>query len=112
MSAATGAYAVFALVKPRHLGAAMTDDRTEQASYDLVAHTYAGRDLVVSALGLLGRSPRTVRTAMLVRIGCDVADAVLLGSRAGSSQVRTKVLAVTLGWATLNTVAVLIDRDA
>lgn len=111
LSVATGAYAVFALVKPRHLGAAMTDDPQEQQPYDLVARTYGGRDLAVSAVGVFGRSPGSVRAAMLVRIGCDLADAALLAPRAGSATAQRKVLAATLGWATLNTLAVLVDRD-
>lgn len=110
MSAATGAYGVFALVSPRHLGGVLTDDRREQQKYDLVATTYGFRDLAVSAVGVLGRSPEAVRAAMLIRIGFDLADAVVLAPVAQTPRARNKVLGATLGWATLNAVAVLVDR--
>ena len=110
LSAATGAYGVFALVNPRHLGAVLTDDRQQQQRYDLIATTYGFRDLAVSAVGVLGRSPQAVRTAMVIRIGCDLSDAVVIAPLAQSTRSRQKVLAATLGWASLNAIAVLVDR--
>lgn len=110
MSAATGAYGVFALVFPRHLGGVLTDDRRQQQSYDLVATTYGFRDLAVSAVGVLGRSPDAVRAAMFIRIGFDLTDAMVLAPLAQDPRARNKILGATLGWATLNTVAVLVDR--
>ena len=76
---------------------------------DLLAQTYGVRDLAISSLGVFGRSPRTVRAAMVLRIAMDLGDAALLATRIGPDQVRTKVLAVTLGWAGLNTLALLVD---
>jgi hypothetical protein len=112
MSAATASYGVYALAEPRHLGRALTDNEPEQAGYDLLAQTYGARDLAVSALGMLGRSPRTVQAAMLVRIACDVSDGLLLASRAGDDATRKKVLGVTFGWGALNALALLRDRRA
>ncbi|QNN54586.1 hypothetical protein [Nocardioides mesophilus] len=112
MSAATASYGVYALADPRHLGRALTDNEPEQAGFDLLARTYGARDLTVSALGLLGRSPRTVTTAMLIRIACDVSDGLLLAARAEDEQTRTKVLGVTFGWGALNALALLQDRRA
>ena len=66
---------------------------------DLLAQTYGVRDLAISSLGIFGRSPRTVKAAMVLRIAMDLGDAALLSTRVGPGQVRTKVLAVTLGWA-------------
>lgn len=111
MSAATATYAVYALAEPRHLGRALTSGPRE-ADYDLLAQSYGIRDLSVSALGLLGRSERTVTAAMLIRICCDVGDGVLLASRLDDDETRKKVLGVTLGWAGLNVVALLHDRRA
>jgi hypothetical protein len=39
----------------------------------------------------------------------DLGDAALLSTRVGPGQVRTKVLAATLGWAGLNTLALVVD---
>ncbi|MGH3357900.1 MAG: hypothetical protein ACRDO7_03795 [Nocardioidaceae bacterium] len=110
MSVGTASYAVYALVKPRHLGAVLSDDPGRQASYDLVATTYGCRDLAVSAVGVLGRSPQTVRAAMLIRVAMDLADAAVLTQRAETSVGRKKVAAATLSWAALNSLAVAIDR--
>lgn len=111
MSAATLGYAVFSLVKPQHLGKAMESDAFEQPTYDTIARVYGVRDVVIGGLGVVG-SPRAVRTAMGLRIAGDVADAVVLASRAPNGRVRAKVLAVTIGYAALNTAALLRDRRA
>lgn len=110
LSAATLGYAVFSLVKPEHLGKAMQSDAFEQPTYDTIARVYGVRDVVIGGLGVVG-TPRAVRAAMGLRIAGDVADAVVLGSRAPNNGVRAKVLAVTLGYAVLNTAALLRDRD-
>ena len=110
MSAATLGYAVFSLVKPDHLGKAMESDSFEQPTYDTIARVYGVRDVVIGGLGLLGPSPKVVRTAMGLRILGDVADAVVLASRAPNNRVRGKVLGVTLGYAVLNVAAVVRDQ--
>ena len=109
MSAATASYAVFALVRPRHLGNVLRDDPAEQAEWDAVAQTYGARDLAVSAVALFGRSPATVRAAMAARILSDLGDGALLSTKAEDSATRAKVLAVTVGWAALNLAAVVAD---
>jgi hypothetical protein len=80
-----------------------------------LARTYGGRDLAVSALAIFGGTPHTVRTAMLARIAFDLSDAALLSREAGNRpearpDARAKVLAVTLGWAGLNALALLAAR--
>jgi len=110
MSTATASYGVYALVDPRHLGRALTDDEPRQADYDVLAQSYGARDLAISALGVFGRSPRTVTAAMLLRIACDVSDGVILSARLEDDKTRQKVLGATFGWATLNTLALLRDR--
>ena len=109
MSTATAGYGVFALVEPGHLGRAMKASGKQSDAYDLLARTYGGRDLAVSFFGMFGRSPRTVRTAMKIRIALDLADAAVLSARTDDADVRRKVLAVTLGWAGLNTLALVLD---
>lgn len=110
MSVLTAGYAVYALAEPRHLGSAMDAGRGELESWDNVAKVFGVRDLVVSGVALLGREPAAVRAAMTVRIGLDVADGLLLARQADDSSVRAKVLGVTLGWASLNALALRADR--
>lgn len=108
MSTATATYGVYALAEPRHLGDVL--DPKHAADYDLLAQTYGARDLAVSALGIFGKSDKTVTAAMLMRIAMDVSDGLILSAKAKDDQTRQKVLAVTLGWAALNTLALRADR--
>jgi hypothetical protein len=110
MSVLTAGYGVYALAEPRHLGSAMDGGRREQESWDNVARVFGVRDLVVSSVAVFGKEPATVEAAMKVRIGLDVLDGLLLARQADDADVRTKVLGVTLGWASLNTAALLVDR--
>ncbi len=110
MSAATASYGVYALREPRHLGNLLVEDKKRRETFDVLARTYGARDLSIAALGLLGRSEKTVTTAMLLRIAMDVSDAAVLSREAEDEETRAMVLAVTLGWATLNAVALWADR--
>ncbi len=107
MSAATAAYAGYCFVRPDHLGRALDVDRSSRPAFEQLALVFGVRDSAVSALGLLGRE-QTVTAAMVIRIACDVGDGLVLASRA--PQIRTKVLGTTLGWATLNLLALAVDR--
>jgi hypothetical protein len=109
MSAATAAYAVYALTSPEHIGRAMQASGDEQEFYDKLARGYGVRDLAISALGLAGPA-RTVPVAMGLRIAGDLGDAAFLARRAPDPGVRAKVLGVTLGWAALNLAALVADR--
>jgi hypothetical protein len=109
MSTATAGYGAFALAKPEHLGNVLQADKEDRPGYDLLAQAYGVRDLAIGAFGLFGRSGKTVRTAMLIRILMDLGDAALLAPRMRDDAIRQKVLAVTLGWAGLNAVALAID---
>ena len=110
MSTATASYAAYCFVDPRHLGKAVTGDPVTQAGLDVLAHTYGARDFAVSSLAIFGRSPKTVTCAMLLRIALDVSDGLILAAETDSDEARNRVLGVTLGWATLNTLALVIDR--
>lgn len=109
LSAATASYGGYALVKPDHLWKALEADRSDRDGLELLAQSFGVRDLAISAVALKARSPKVVRAAMLLRIAMDLGDAALLSSRVDDPQVRTKVLAVTLGWASLNATAVALD---
>ncbi len=109
MSSATAAYGVYALVQPAHLGKAVEAPKSEMGAWEVLARTYAVRDLAISSFGMFGRSGRTVRTAMKLRILNDVGDGLVLAARTSDPDVRQKVLAVTMGWAALNSVALVLD---
>ncbi|MCW2773379.1 MAG: hypothetical protein JWN91_1705 [Nocardioides sp.] len=109
LSTATAAYGGYALAQPAHLWQALGADRKNREGLELLARTYGVRDLAISSLGVFGRSERTVRAAMLLRIAMDLGDAVLLSTQTDDEDVRKKVLAVTLGWAGLNTLALVVD---
>lgn len=109
LSAATAAYGGYALTQPAHLWQALRADRKDRKGLELLARTYGVRDLAISAAGVLGRRPATIRTAMLLRVAMDLGDAALLATRTEDEEVRTKVLAVTLGWAGLNALALAVD---
>lgn len=109
MSAATLAYGVFALAKPRHLADNIDAPPQQAPAYDRLAYTYAGRDLAISALGIAGPTRGLVSTAMGLRIVGDLADAATLGLTATTRSAKGKVLAATLGWAAANAAALAID---
>jgi Domain of unknown function (DUF4267) len=110
LSTATASYGVYALAQPRHLGAVLTSDPKKQASFDALTRTYGVRDLAVGALGVFGKSEKTVQAAMLLRVVMDLSDAAILSREAEDESAGKLVLGVTLGWATLNALALLADR--
>jgi hypothetical protein len=112
LSLATAGYGAFALAKPRHLADALEAPAEQAPAIDRMAYTYAGRDLSVSGLALLSRNPSVVTAAMVLRILGDLSDAAVLGTGTSKPDVQKKVLAVTLGYAALNTAALLADRRA
>jgi hypothetical protein len=109
MSTATAGYGAFALVSPEHLGNALGADKKDMPGLNLLARTYGVRDLAIGSLGIFGRSGKTVKAAMLLRIAMDLGDGLLLSSRTDDDEIRTKVLTVTLGWAGLNALALVVD---
>lgn len=109
LSAATASYGAFALVRPEHLWQALEADRGDRDGLELLAQTFGVRDVAISTVALTAKSDRVVRAAMLLRIAMDLGDCALLSARVDDPKIRTKVLAVTLGWAGLNTAAVVLD---
>jgi len=110
LSTATASYAGYCFVDPRHLGRAVTSNPVKQADLDVLAHTLGARDFAVSSVAVFGRSPKTITTAMLLRIAFDVTDGLILAAETDSDEARNRVLGVTFGWAALNTLALVIDR--
>lgn len=112
LSAATGAYGIFALVKPEHLGSALDAPQDHMPTFDLVAYTYAARDIPVSLVGMFAKSPALVTASMAMRIASDFGDAAILGVNMKDPAIRKKALTATLAWGALNSAALLIDRRA
>lgn len=108
MSTATASYGVYALVDPSHLGKFV--DPSNAASFDTLAQTYGARDLILSAVALKGRSDKTVTAAMVIRILSDLSDAAILSKKAADEETKQKLLGITVGWAGLNALALVIDR--
>jgi hypothetical protein len=111
MSAATAAYGVYALARPRHLSDAMQGAPEENDFYDGLARGYGVRDLAIGLLGALGSAP-AVRWAMRARIASDLTDCVTLVVKADGVRVRAKAAAITVGWAVLNLAAHRRDERA
>ena len=109
LSAATAAYGGYALTRPAHVWQALRADRKDRQGLELLATTYGVRDLAISTAGMFGKRPGTVRTAMRLRVAMDLGDGLLLSRRTDDPDVRRKVLAVTLGWAGINALALVID---
>ena len=109
LSTATAGYGVYALVEPDHLGKALEADRDQLPGFRVLAQTYGVRDLAISAFGVFGRTPKTVKTAMKIRILNDLGDGTLLALRTQDPDIRKKVLSVTFGWAALNAIALAVD---
>lgn len=109
ITAATAAYGLFALARPRHLADALKVPPAARSGHDRLARTYGLRDLASSSLVLSDR-PELVRAAMALRIVGDLGDCAVLASTVDRKDVRRKVVAVTLGWAALNTLAWLADE--
>jgi hypothetical protein len=111
LSVATAGYAAFCIAKPRHLAEALRVPEERAPETDRLALTYAGRDLPLAAVALLSSDPALVRTAMGLRLAADLTDAAVLGSSTAGA-VRTRVLAVTLGYGALHVAALLADARA
>ena len=108
MSTATASYGAYALVNPRHLGDFV--DPAHARSYDTLAQTYGARDLITSVIALKGRTEKTVTAAMVIRILSDLSDAAILSRKGADDETKQKLLGVTIGWASLNALALVIDR--
>ena len=110
MSTATASYAGYCFAEPEHLGRALGASKDERAGYERLALVFGVRDAAISTFGILGRSEGTVRTAMWIRIFCDVGDGVVLAARAPDDATRAKVLGTTLTWGALNLLALSSDK--
>ncbi len=105
--ALTAAYGAFAVVKPDHLQNGLEDQAGDRVGTDRLSRTYAGRELPVTLLGIFGPAS-IVPTTVALRIANDLTDAAVLSSTT-TGKIRTRILAVTLGWAAVNAAAFALD---
>lgn len=92
LSAAPAGCGAYALAQPAHLGQAVQAPKSEMGAWEVLARTYAVRDLAISSFRMFVRSGRTVRTAMKLRILNDVGDGLVLAARSFDPDVRQKAL--------------------
>lgn len=109
MGLATATYAGYALARPGHLTRALAAPPSQQSALDRLARTYGVRDLASTAL-LFTPDPALIRAGMALRIAGDLGDCAILGTSVHDHAVRRKLVATTLGWATLNAAAWLADE--
>lgn len=109
LAVATLGYSAWVVTSPDTLRAQLDDPADWRQPATRLAYTYAGRDVPISALALLGGT-RGARTGALLRIAGDLTDAVTLGTTGSSDASRKKAVAVALGYGVLNAVALLVDE--
>jgi hypothetical protein len=109
LAVATLGYSAWVVTRADTLRAQLDDPIDWDRPASRLAWTYAGRDVPISALALLG-GVQGARTGALLRIAGDVTDAITLGSTASSSGARRKAAAVAAGYGVVNAVALVLDE--
>ncbi|HEX6346032.1 hypothetical protein [Umezawaea sp.] len=108
LGAATAAYSAAVIARPEVL-TTPTGLGDTPATHALTAAVGA-RDLVSGLAVALAPAGAPLRLALLARVAMDVGDAVLALS-APDRATRNKVVAVALGWAAVNALALLATRE-
>jgi hypothetical protein len=109
LAVATLGYSAWVVSSADTLREQLDDPREWELPASRLAFTYAGRDVPISTLALLGGA-QGARTAALLRIAGDVTDALTLGSTASSAASRKKAAAVAAGYGVLNALALVLDE--
>ena len=109
MGVATATYAGYALARPDHLARATRAPSAERPALARLSRTYGVRDLASTAL-LFTPDRSLVRAGMALRIAGDLGDCAILGATTADTDVRRKLVLITLGWAALNAAAWLVDE--
>lgn len=109
LAVATLGYSAWVVASPDALRDQLDDPAEWRQPATRLAYTYAGRDVPISALALLG-GVAGARTGALLRIAGDLTDAFTLGTTASSDASRKKAVAVALGYGVLNAVALVVDE--
>lgn len=101
-------YNIYVLARPSSLVEGLAGQVSAETARSLT-RTWAGRDLPISTLAWVGDDD-LVTAAVLGRVAADLTDGVTLGLHC-TGVARAKALAVTLGWASVNVAAYLVDRS-
>jgi len=109
LAVATLGYSAWVVTSPDTLRDQLDDPADWRQPVTRLAYTYAGPDVPISALALLGGA-WGARTGALLRIAGDLTDAATLGSTASSHASRKKAVAVALGYGVVNALALLVDE--
>ena len=109
LAVATLGYSAWVVARADTLRTQLDDPRDWRRPASRLAWTYAGRDVPISALALLG-GVQGARTGALLRIAGDATDAITLGTTASSSAARRKAAAVAAGYGVLNALALVVDE--
>lgn len=99
--ALTAAYSLAVLASPKVLAGPceLTEaDGTVSPTTATLCRAVSGRDLASGMAMVLASTPRAARTAVAVRVACDLADAVILGTSLPSRGARLKGAAVGIVW--------------
>lgn len=106
LAAAGAAYGAYCLARPDALAGAL--DLPPSPTLRRMSYLYGARDVPLGAVTLAAHPSRLAVTTAL-RVAADIADAAVLAPMVRGS-MRGKVLGVTLGWASLNATAYLIEH--
>lgn len=109
LAVVTLGYSAWVVTSADTLRTQLDDPADWQRPASRLAFTYAGRDVPISTLALVGGA-QGARTAALLRIAGDVTDAVTLGSTASSASSRKKAVAVAASYGVLNALALVVDE--
>lgn len=108
---ATAAYGLSVLVRPsvflRPTGLATSEPSAALAT---TARAVAGRDLVSGLVMSCAPAGSGLRTAIAIRVGCDLSDTVLFSAKLRGPE-RTKSVAVAAGWGILCGLSTLAVRN-
>ena len=109
LAVVTLGYSAWVISRPDALREQLDDPGSWSRPAARLAYTYAGRDVPISALALLG-GQQGARTGALLRLAGDLTDAVTLGATASSSSSRKKAIATALGYGVVNALALVLDE--
>jgi hypothetical protein len=109
LAVVTLGYSAWVVTSADSLRAQLDDPQDWHRPASRLAFTYAGRDVPISALALLGGA-QGARTGALLRIAGDVTDALTLGTTASSSASRKKAVVVAAGYGVVNALALVLDE--
>ncbi|PUA80150.1 hypothetical protein [Nocardioides currus] len=109
LAVATLGYSAWVITHPDALRDQLDDPGAWSRPVARLAYTYAGRDVPISVLTLLG-GRQGARTGALLRLAGDLTDAATLGATASSSSSRKKAVATALGYGVVNAVALVVDE--